>query len=189
MVDESLELLLEDAKEKMEKGLEHLLQELNTIRAGRATPTMLEGIRVDYYGSITPLNQMASVSAPQADLLLIQPWDATALGDIEKAIIAANLGVNPSNDGALIRIPIPPLSEERRKDLAKRARSVGENAKVVIRNIRRSIKDEVKSMQQSENLPEDMRYEAEEMLQKLTDEFVGKIDEVLKRKESEIMEV
>ena len=159
MLDELIKMILEDAKDRMDKALEHLRSELSSIRAGRATPAMLENIRVDYYGSSTPLNQMASVSAPQADLLVVQPWDATALNDIEKAIMSANIGVNPSNDGSLIRVPIPPLSEERRKDLAKTARSRGEDGRVAVRNIRRHLKDEIKSVQQSENLPEDMRYE------------------------------
>ena len=189
MLDEMIQMLLEDAKEHMEKSLEHLRHELSAIRAGRATPTMLENIRVDYYGSQTPLNQMASVSAPQADLLVIQPWDAGALNDIEKAILAANIGVNPSNDGSLIRVPVPPLSEERRLDLVKAAKSRGEDSKISIRNIRRHTKDEIKSVQQSENLPEDMRYEGEELLQELTDNYTDKIDKYLDRKEKEIMEV
>ena len=189
MVDELIEVVLDDAKERMEKALDHLRHELNTIRAGRATPAMLEGVKVDYYGSQTPINQMASISAPQGDLLVIQPWDASALGDIEKAIIAANLGVTPSNDGALIRIPIPQLTEERRKELAKTARSKGEDARVSIRNIRRHVKDEIKSVQEGENLSEDMRFEGEDLLQKLTDKFTNSIDEILKHKEKDIMEV
>ncbi len=189
MVDELIKMLLEDAEDKMDKAIEHLRQELSGIRAGRATPAMLEHIRVNYYGSQTPLNQMANVSAPQPDLLVIQPWDNSALGDIEKAIIAANVGVTPSNDGAIIRVPVPPLSEERRRDLAKTARIRGEDSRVSIRNIRRTVKDEIKSMQQKENLPEDMRYEGEERLQALTDRFIEQIDHLLQRKEEEIMEV
>lgn len=189
MVDESIQLLIGEAESSMQKTLEHLRSELNTIRAGRATPAMLENVRVDYYGSQTPLNQMASVGAPQADLLVVQPWDRSALSDIEKAITSANLGLNPSNDGSLIRIPVPPPSEERRKDLAKSARARGEEAKVSIRNIRRSAKDEIKAVQQEENLSEDMRYEGEENLQKLTDSYIEKVDALLDRKEAEIMEV
>ena len=189
MLDEMIKMLLDDAKDRMEKAMEHLRTELSGIRAGRATPAMLENIRVEYYGSQTPLNQMASVSAPQADLLVIQPWDAGALADIEKAILTANIGVNPSNDGSLIRVPVPPLSEERRIDLVKAAKSRCEDAKVSIRNIRRHIKDEIKSIQLSENLPEDMRYEGEEKLQELTDNYTEKIDNYLERKEKEIMEV
>jgi ribosome recycling factor len=189
MLDENLVIILDEAESSMSKSLEHLRHELNTIRAGRATPAMLDGVRVEYYGSHSPLNQMASVSAPQADLLVVQPWDKTALGSIERAIIAANIGLNPSNDGGMIRIPVPPPSEERRRDLAKGARQRGEDAKIAVRNIRRSAKDEIKTIQQEEKLSEDMRYEAEDRLQKLTDSFVEKIDHLLDRKEAEIMEV
>ena len=189
MVDEMIELTLQEADDRMGKAMEHLRHELSAIRAGRATPAMLEGIKVEYYGTTTPLNQMASVSAPQGDLLVIQPWDASAINDIEKAIMTANLGITPSNDGSLIRVPVPPLSEERRKDLAKSARNKGEESKVAIRNIRRGVKDDIKSVQQGENLPEDMRFEGEERLQKLTDQYISKIDELLNRKEKEIMEV
>ena len=189
MVDEMIEMALEEAKDRMEKALDHLRHELNAIRAGRATPAMLEGVKVDYYGSQTPINQMASVSAPQGDLLVVQPWDATALADIEKAIIAANLGVTPSNDGSIIRIPIPQLTEERRKELAKTAKGKGEDARVSVRNIRRHSKDDIKSVQESENLSEDMRFEGEDMLQKLTDEYIKRIEDILKHKEKDIMEV
>lgn len=189
MLAESLQLVLEEAKDHMDKSLEHLRAELSAIRAGRATPAMLENVRVEYYGAQTPLNQMASVNAPQPDLLVIQPWDRSAVGAIEKAIQAANLGMNPSNDGSLIRIPIPPLSEERRRELVKSARSRGEDAKIAVRNVRRHAKDQIKSTQQDENLPEDMRYEGEEQLQKLTDHYIERIDHLLDRKEEEIMEV
>ena len=182
-------MILDETEEKMEKALSHLLHELGSIRAGRANPVMLENIKVDYYGNLTPLNQMSSVSAPQADLLLVQPWDASAISEIERAIISANLGVTPSNDGTLIRIPVPPLSEERRKELAKSARTRGEDARVAVRNIRRSAKDEIKSIQQSENLPEDMRYEGEEVLQKMTDRFVEEVEKLLDKKEKDIMAV
>lgn len=189
MMDESIQLILEDAEEHMRKSVDHLRTELNTIRAGRATPAMLETVRVDFYGSTMPLNQIASVSAPQADLLVIQPWDRSALAAIEKGIMAANIGLNPNNDGTLIRIPVPPPSEERRLDLAKTARARGEEAKISIRNIRRSAKDEIKNVQQEENLSEDLRYEAEDRLQELTDSQIAKIDALLERKEAEIMEV
>ncbi len=189
MLDENLLLVLEDAKEHMEKSLEHVVSELRTIRAGRATPSMLEGVRVEYYGSQSPLSQMANVSAPQPDLIVVQPWDRSALGDIERAIIAANIGLNPGNDGSVIRLPVPPLSEERRRDLVKTAKVRGEDGKVAIRNDRRHSKDQIKSSVKEESLPEDMGYEAEDRLQKLTDSFIGKIDDLLSRKEEEIMEV
>jgi len=189
MIHEDLELILEEASELMNKSIEHLRHEMVSIRAGRATPAMLENVRVDYYGSVTPLNQMASVNAPQADLLVVQPWDRAALADIEKAIQAANLGLNPSNDGNMIRLPVPPLSEERRRDLVKAARAKGEDAKVAIRNVRRHSKDMIKTTQEEEKLQEDMRYEAEERLQAMTDEHVARIDSLLDNKEKEVMEV
>lgn len=189
MLDENLQLILDETREQMDKTVDHLRTELNTLRAGRAHPAMLDTVRIDAYGSQMPLNQMASVSAPQADLIVVQPWDRSALSAIEKGIIAANLGLNPSNDGNLIRIPVPPPSEERRRELAKSARARGEDAKISIRNIRRASKDEIKSIQQEENLSEDLRYQAEDDLQKLTDEHVNRIDALLDRKESEIMEV
>ncbi len=189
MIHESLQLVLDEATDHMEKSLEHLLGELRSIRAGRATPSMLENIRVDYYGTQTPLNQMASVNAPQPDLLVVQPWDRSALGDIEKAIQSANLGINPSNDGSMIRLPVPPLSEERRVDLVKTAKTRGEDAKIAVRNVRRHSKDQLHKTLKEENLPEDMGYEADTTLQKLTDDYSEKIDRMLQHKEQEIMEV
>lgn len=189
MLDEEFELILEDARDHMEKTLEHLRSELNSIRAGRATPSMLENVRVDYYGTKTPLNQMASVSAPQPDLLVVQPWDSSALSNIEKSIISENLGLNPNNDGKIIRIPVPPLSEERRRDLVKTARSRGEEAKIAIRNVRRHAKDHIKTVKEEESLSEDRQYLAEEKLQEMTNAYTEKIDTVLERKEAEIMEV
>ncbi|MFQ5570105.1 MAG: ribosome recycling factor [Rhodothermales bacterium] len=189
MLDENLELILEDAKEHMDKTMGHLRDELNAIRAGRATPTMLQNVRVDYYGTRTPLNQMASISAPQPDLLVVQPWDGSALRAIEKAILSENLGLNPSNDGQLIRVPVPALSEERRRNLVKTARGRGEEAKIAIRNIRRHAKDHIKSTQEEEGLSEDMRYLGEEKLQDLTNRYVEKIGHILERKEEDIMEV
>lgn len=189
MIHESLQLVIDEARDHMDKSIEHLRAELRTIRAGRASPAMLEGVRVDYYGSVTPLSQMASVSAPQPDLIVVQPWDRSVLSEVEKAIQSANLGLNPSNDGSVIRLPVPPLSEERRVELVKGARTRGEDTKVSIRNVRRHAKDQVKQMQKDENLPEDMRYEAEEELQRLTDEYSEKVDSLLDHKEAEIMEV
>ena len=189
MLDELIELILDDAREHMDKTLTHLQGELNAIRAGRASPVMLQNVRVDYYGTQTPLNQMASVNAPQPDLLVVQPWDSSALAAIEKAILAENLGLNPSNDGQLIRVPVPPLSEERRRSLAKTARSRGEEAKIALRNIRRHAKDEIKATQEEEGLSEDMRYLAEDKLQTLTNEYGETVDKILDRKQEAIMEV
>lgn len=188
-MDETLQLILDDAATTMDKALDHLRHELHTLRAGRAMPAMLDGVRVDYYGSQTPLNQMASVSAPQADLLVVQPWDRSALGAIEKSIRAANLGLNPGNDGQLIRIPVPTPTEERRRELVKAARSRGEDAKVAIRNVRRTTRDDLKSTVDEMKLSEDMLTTAEATLQKLTDQHVQRVDEVLAKKEAEVMEV
>ena len=189
MISETLQLVLADAEEHMNGSIEHLRGEFKTIRAGKATPAMLENIRVDYYGSVTPLNQMASVSAPQSDMLVVQPWDRSALNDIEKAINQANLGLNPSNDGSMIRLPVPPLSEERRRDLVKTAKVRAEDAKIAIRNVRRNSKEDIKKTVAEETLSEDMQYEAEESLQQLTDQFIEKIDRLMDHKEGEIMEV
>ena len=189
MLDELLELILEDARDHMNKTVAHFNLELSAIRAGRASPAMLKNVRVNYYGSLTPLNQMATVSAPQPDLVMVTPWDGSALKSVERAIMAGNLGLNPSNDGIVIRIPIPPLSEERRRSLVKSARRLTEEAKVAVRNIRRNAKDEVKSTQMLEKLPEDMRYLAEGRLQEATNAFVKKIGSILARKEAEIMEI
>ena len=189
MISELLQKIIDSAQESMEKSLEHLGTSLNTVRAGRATPAMVENVNVEYYGSSTPLSQVASVSAPQPDMLIVQPWDKTALNDIEKAITAANLGLNPGNDGDFIRIPVPPLSEDRRKDLVKAAKSMGEEAKVAIRNVRRQAKDDIKKVQKEESLPEDQRFEGEEQLQKITDSNIDRIDKALDRKEKDIMEV
>ncbi len=189
MLDELIELILDDAREHMDKTLTHLQGELNAIRAGRASPVMLQNVRVDYYGTQTPLNQMASVNAPQQDLLVVQPWDSSALSAIEKAILAENLGLNPSNDGQLIRVPVPPLSEERRKNLVKTVRSRGEEGKIALRNIRRHAKDEIKSTQEEESLSEDMRYLAEDRLQDLTKKYGETVDKILDRKQEAIMEV
>ncbi len=189
MIDDALKKMLAETDEKMTKAMEHLHTELMGIRAGRATASMVDHIKVDYYGSKTPLNQIASVTAPQADMIVIQPWDANALEAIEKSILSADLGFNPSNDGALIRIPVPPLSEERRRGLVKTARSRGEDAKVAIRNIRRHTRDHIKASEKELHVSEDMRHEAEDKLQKKTDEFIGRVDKLLDHKEAEIMEV
>jgi len=189
MIESEMKDILIDAKGQMNKSLEHLASELRSIRAGRATPSMLENVFVDYYGSSTPLNQIASVSAPSPDMLLVQAWDKSAVHNVERGIIAANLGLNPSNDGELIRVPVPPLSEERRHDLVKVAKNRGEDVKISIRNIRRAARDEIKRKQKDEHLPEDMRFEAEERLDEMTHEFIEAVDKALGKKEVEIMEV
>lgn len=189
MIDDALTLILDDARETMLKSLEHLAAELNTIRAGRASAAMLDGVRVEAYGSQMPLNQVASVSTPSPDLIVVNAYDRSTLGAIERGIQAANLGLNPTNDGSVIRLAVPPLTEERRRDLAKTARARGEEAKVAIRNVRRDAKNAIGRTVQEESLSEDMRFEAEERLQKLTDEHIGKVDAMLQKKEHDIMQV
>ncbi len=189
MVNDEIQLILDEAEDHMTKSLEHMATELSHIRAGRATPMMLDGIRVEFYGAVMPLNQVASISAPAPDLIVVQPWDRSALSEIERSIKAANLGFNPSNDGSLIRIPVPPLSEERRRELVKAAQTRGEETRVAVRNVRRTAKDEIKKTQKEQSLPEDMRYEGESILQGITDKMIEKVDEILAKKESEIMEV
>ena len=189
MIDDNLTLLLDDARDQMRHSLEHLATEMDTIRAGRANPSMLDTVRVEAYGSQMPLNQVASVSAPAPDLLLIQPFDRNTLGEVERGIHAANLGLNPTNDGTLIRIGIPPLTEERRKDLAKTAKAKTEDAKISIRNVRKNVKNDIQKTSKSESLSEDMQYEAEESLQKLTDEMTSRAETMLAKKEKDIMTV
>lgn len=189
MPDDSIDQALKEAKQGMEKALQHFRTELQSIRTGRASPAMLQNIKVDYYGSQTPLEQIASVTAPQADLLIIQPFDMNALEDIEKAIMKSDLGFNPSNDGTQIRVPVPPLSEERRKELAKKASERAEEARISIRNTRRNVKERLKQIEKEENLSEDVRYAAEQDLQGLTDTYTDKVSQLVERKEGEIMQV
>lgn len=189
MLVEKLKALLEEARSGMQKSLDHLAVELSHIRAGRASATMVEDVRIDAYGSMMPLNQVASISTPSHDLIVIQPWDKGQLPAIERGIQAANLGLNPTNDGTLIRIAIPPLTEERRTELAKQARAKGEEAKISVRNVRRDAKNHIQKLHNDEAMPEDMRYEAEDRLQKHTDEFTAKVDTLLEKKEVDIMAV
>lgn len=178
-----------DTEEKMKKTVKVLEEEFATIRAGRANPALLDKVMVDYYGSPTPLNQIAGVSAPEARLLVIQPYDSNAIGNIEKAILKSDLGLNPSNDGRVIRLVIPQLTEERRKELVKLVKKYGEEAKVAIRNERRSANDELKKMKKDGELTEDDEKKAQDEVQKLTDKYVGIIDQIIVKKEEEIMEV
>ena len=189
MLDELLDMIIEDALERMGKTLKAFETKLHGVRAGRAAPMMLMDVRVNAYGRSQPLSHVASISAPQADLLVVQPWDSSTMAHIERAIRTANLGLNPSNDGTLIRVPGPPLTEERRLDLVKQTRRLGEEAKVALRNIRRQANRDVKETQEEEKLSEDMRYVAEERLQNHTNSAVSKVGEMLKRKEAAILEV
>ncbi|MFN2746256.1 MULTISPECIES: ribosome recycling factor [Bacillus] len=180
---------MNETKERMEKAVTAYQRELATVRAGRANPALLDKVTVEYYGAQTPLNQLASINVPEARMLVITPYDKTALGDIEKAIQKADLGVTPTNDGSIIRITIPPLTEERRKELVKLVKKYSEEAKVAVRNIRRDANDDLKKLEKNGEMTEDELRSSTEDVQKLTDEYVSKIDEITKDKEKEIMEV
>lgn len=175
--------------EKMDKTVSVLKDDLQTIRAGRANPHILDKIVVEYYGSPTPLNQLANITVPEARMLQINPYDASSIQDIEKAIMNSDLGMNPSNDGKIIRLSIPMLTEERRKDLVKQVKKMGESAKVAIRNERREANDKLKKMHKSSELTDDDLKSAEDDVQKMTDDHIKLIDEIIKKKETEILEV
>lgn len=183
-----LDEIFEDLKERMDKTISALERDLKKVRTGRASAALLDGIRVDYYGAPTPLNQMASISVPEARLLLIQAWDPQVLGDIEKAILKSELGLTPMNDGKVIRISIPPLSEERRKDLVRVVRKMAEENKVAIRNIRRDANDMLKDLKKEKEISEDDQFRAQDEVQKITDGFIKKVDETIEVKEKEILE-
>lgn len=184
-----MEKILAHAEERMKKAVTALQDEFNTLRTGRASPALFDKIRVEYYGNPTPLNQVATISAPEARLVVIQPWDKSIIGEIEKAIQKSELSVNPSNDGKVIRIAIPPLTEERRKEFVKIAKNMAEQSRVSIRNTRRDANDELKSAQKAGTISEDDLKRAEEDVQKLTDRFVAQINEKLEEKETEILEI
>ena len=179
---------LRKAEGGMEKAYEHTQSEFAKIRAGRAMPNMLDGIMVMYYGNATPIHQVASVSSPDARTLAIKPWEKKIIPDIEKAILASRLGLTPQNDGETVRLNIPPLTEERRKDLVKQVRSEAEKGKVAMRNVRKEVKETLKQLQKA-GTSEDVIKKAEEQAQKLTDDYIAKVDRLLAHKEAEIMEV
>jgi ribosome recycling factor len=181
--------IIANSKERMTKAIQAYTRELSSIRAGRASASLLDKITVDYYGAPTPVNQIASVSVPEARLLVIQPYDKTILGDIEKAIFKSDLGLNPNSDGTIIRIAIPPLTEERRKELVKVVRKESEEAKIAVRNIRRDANDDLKKMEKNGDITEDDLRGYSDDIQKQTDQFISKIDEITKSKEQEILEV
>lgn len=189
MIPEDLQLIIDTAKESMTEVLSFCKKEFSHIRAGKATPSLLDNVKVDYYGSQTPINQLATIGVPEPRLITVIPYDKSAMESIEKAIMASGMGLNPNNDGSIIRIPLPLLSEERRKELVKLARDVAEKARISIRNTRRDANDEIKKTVQDESLPEDSRFEAEDEIQKLTDTHIAKVDEMLEVKEKEIMTV
>lgn len=174
---------------KMERSIAALRKELSRIRTGRATLALLEGIDVEYYGTATPLNQMATLAAPESRLLTIQPWDKSQVGLIEKAIQRSDLGLTPMNDGKIIRLAIPPLTAERRKDLVKKVKKIGEDAKVALRNVRRDGNETLKDLEKTKDISQDDLRRGQEQVQKITDRFISQVDEVLSTKEHEILEV
>lgn len=184
-----IEKVRSEAEKKMKKAVQATKEDFNTIRTGRARPSLVENIMVDYYGTQTPLQQLAKVVAPEPRLLVIEPWDKSALGDVEKAIMKANLGLNPNNDGNVIRINIPQLTEERRKELVKVVHEKAEKGRIAIRSIRHEANDKLKEMEKNGEISEDNYHRGLDNIQELTDEYVKKIDKMLAEKEEEIMEV
>jgi ribosome recycling factor len=184
-----VEEIFEDLKDRMGKAIESLKREYSRLRTGRASISLLDGIRVSYYDTPTPLNQMASLAVPEPRLIVIQPWDKTAIEDIEKAILKSELGLTPINDGKVIRISIPPLTEERRKELVKVARKMSEENKVAIRNIRRDANEMLKDLKKEKEITEDDLYRSQEEVQKATDQFISQVDELCAAKEKEILEI
>jgi ribosome recycling factor len=185
MIDE----VKQEAREKMGKSVSSLKSELKKIRTGRASLSLLDDIRVEYYGTMTPLNQLATLSVPESRLITIQPWDASSTNSIEKAIMKSNLGLTPSNDGKIIRISIPPLTEERRKDIVKQVNKMCEDYRVAVRNIRREANDFLKQLKKDGDASEDEVFKAQEDIQKLTDDHIKEIDSIYKDKEKEILEL
>jgi ribosome recycling factor len=183
------EEVLEDVERRMNSTLEVLRKDLGIIRTGRASLAILDGVKVDYYGTETPFNQVATLSIPEPTLIVAQPWDPSVIEAIEKAVLKADLGLNPSNDGKVVRIPIPPLTEERRKQLARKAGQVGEECKTALRQIRRDGNDRLKAMEKDKQISQDDEHRAMDQVQKLTDRFSSQVDEQVKKKEKEILEV
>lgn len=186
MSTEEMELITMDAEERMDKTMSNLAENLATIRTGRANPSMLDRVEADYYGAMTPINQMATISVPSSQQLQVSPFDKSSLNDIEKAIIYAGLGFTPNNDGNVIRINIPQLTEERRKDLLKQCKSIGEEAKVAVRNIRRDGVDTIKKMEKNGDLGKDQALDGIDAIQKSTDDHIKRIDETVSKKEKDV---
>lgn len=184
-----LDSIVAEANQRMQKAVENLKKDLLRIRTGRATPALLDGITADYYGSPMAINQVANISVPDARMIVVQPWEKNMLKEIEKAIQTSDLGLNPQNDGNIIRLPIPPLSEERRKDLFKNCKKIGEESKVGIRNIRRDSNEKLKKSEKDKDVTQDEAKKGQDDIQKVTDKFIKTIDDLLVQKEKEIMEV
>ncbi len=187
-MNEEVTFVIDEAEEGMTNALAHLEKEFQKIRAGKASPSMLEGVRIDYYGSMTPIEQVSNINTPDPRQIIVQPWEKAMLAPIEKAILAANLGFNPQNNGEVLRIAVPPLTEERRRDLVKKAKVEAENAKVTIRNIRRSAMDSGKKLEK-EGIPEDEIKQMEKEIQNVTDKNIAKVDKLFEAKEKDIMTV
>ena len=180
--------ILHSSEEKMKKAFESVTREFLEIRTGRASPVLVEGLHIDYYGTPTLLKQLASISSADAHLLVIQPWDISAIAEIEKAILKSNLGVNPSNDGKLIRLSFPQLSKERRQELAKEIHKMAEGGRISLRTIRRDSKESIEKLEKDKVIPEDDKFRSVDELQKLVEKYIGRVDELLKNKEKEVLE-
>jgi ribosome recycling factor len=183
----TLSEIFKDGEHRMEKSVEYVQHELARIRTGRATPALLDVVKVEYYGSMVPLNQVASISAPEPRLLVVQPWEKNMIAEIEKAILQASLGLNPSNDGKFVRVPIPELSEERRQELLKLIKKYCEEGRVAVRNVRRDANDQIKKLEKNHEISEDSSHDAMEKIQTMTDKHIEDIDKVLSHKENEIL--
>ncbi len=181
--------VFEDAKDRMQKAVATLEKEFKRLRTGRASVSLVDGIRVEYYGTPTPLNQLATLTVPEPRTIMIQPWDQSCLGEVEKAIMKSELGLTPMNDGKVIRIHVPPLTEERRRDLVKLVKKMAEEAKVAVRNIRRDANEMIKDLKKEKEISEDEQFKGQEEVQKITDDFIKKIDELSAAKEKEILEI
>ncbi|MBI4202128.1 MAG: ribosome recycling factor [Chloroflexi bacterium] len=181
--------LVTEAENRMKKALEAMKREMNSIRTGRATPALIEGVGIEYYGVTTPLNQLGTITAPEARLLVVQPWDRSALPAIEKGILKANLGLNPSSDGAVVRIPVPQPTEERRREYVRLTKRQAEEFKVEVRNIRRDLIEKLRGMEKSKEISQDENRRAQDQLQRVTDSYIGQIDALATAKEAEVMEV
>jgi ribosome recycling factor len=187
--DGSVQNVYTELEKKMKTSLEAFRKELNSIRTGRASLSLLDGITVQYYGVPTPLNQVATLSVPESRLMTIQPWDSSVIGEVEKAILKSDLGLTPSSDGRVIKIPIPPLTEERRRQLVRVVKKLGEDCKVAVRNVRREGNDDIKSLEKDKKISEDELRRAQDQIQKLTDRFITMVDQVSAQKEKEVMEI
>ncbi len=182
-----VEKVYKDTRERMDKAVEALKKDLSRIRTGRASISLLDGIRVQYYGSQLPLNQVASIAVPESRQITVQPWDLKALADIERAILKSELGLTPANDGKIIRIPIPPLTEERRRELVKVIKKMAEESRVILRNLRRDANESLKDLKKEKTIPEDAFFKAQEEVQKITNQTIEKIDRISEEKEKEIL--